>query len=1027
MSIKHLSAAEWPVLSALLDQVLALPEAERDGFVQSLDGERARHRDTLRALLSRPGAIETERFLDTLPPLDRAGANAGVDAGGALAAPAAGDAIGPYRLLSELGSGGMGAVWLAERVDGALKRRVALKLPRLSWARGLAERMARERDILAALEHPHIARLYDAGVDRHGRPYLALEYIEGQPINDCARTRQLSVKDRLPLLLQVCAAVAFAHSRLVVHRDLKPANILVTQDGQVRLLDFGIAKLMEGDVTQETQLTQLAGRALTLDYASPEQIRGEPIGTASDVYSLGVVAYELLTGARPYRLKRGSAAELEEAIASADPPRASDAAVDAHAKKALKGDLDAVLNKALKKSPAERYPTIDALAQDIRRHLDNEPVSAQPDAFAYRAGKFLLKYRVQAAAVGVVVLTLAAAALIALSQARQAALSEQDAQASRQRAEEQAALARQQTELARQQAAAALDARAAEQRAADEARTARDRAQALAQAGQREADARVAQAKLAQAEARRAVAVRDYLVELFEAGSYQQPDAVSLQNLTARALLDRGVASIDRLAAEEPDGHDYLLRIFSKLYQQMGLDERALQLQQRAVASMRVRYGSEDPRTAAASLAEAWTLWRLGRNDEARRLIAHARRVLERDSPDSPDLAQALYFEATLTSETQPQQAAALAQRSLRLLNKLGERGFRLAMAHNAHGLALRDLGQTEGALSAFSASRQEFDAMFGPGSVEAAHAAVESMRVLAAARRWREAAKAGEGAIEVLRRYARSNPALPVRPMLTMSRARLGIGDGPGSRAVLVEALALRRTVGDPGYRPTALDVERFLAMNDTVRGDCAAAFAGFSTLRAAMPPHLHEDQVQARVAELLCRVRLRQQPEAAALLAEVQAIASGQRLSRFRHEEIARASALVAAGRADAAATAGSIARYDKLAHPRDVALLRAQTALMLGDLAAVEAATAPWLARGPDAPDADMPVDGELALLAAQALRHSDVDRARALAARARAALQTVLVPHAPQLAALADLQEQLAPLQPLSAGRPTPASD
>ena len=206
--------------------------------------------------------------------------------------------VGPYRLLRELGIGGMGAVWLAERADGTLKRQVALKLPRAAWSRGLAERMARERDILASLEHPHIARLYDAGTDAQGRPFLALEYVEGQPIDVYCHERALNIPARLQLLLQVAHAVAFAHSRLVIHRDLKPSNILVTADGQVRLLDFGIAKLMEGDRTQETQLTQLAGRALTLDYASPEQIRGEPIGTASDVYSLGVVAYELLAGAK---------------------------------------------------------------------------------------------------------------------------------------------------------------------------------------------------------------------------------------------------------------------------------------------------------------------------------------------------------------------------------------------------------------------------------------------------------------------------------------------------------------------------------------------------------------------------------------------------------------------------------------------------------------------------------------------------------------------------------------------------------
>jgi Protein kinase domain len=208
----------------------------------------------------------------------------------------------------------------------------------------------------------------------------------------------LPLRSRIGLLLQVCDAVAHAHSRLVVHRDLKPSNILVTADGQVRLLDFGIAKLMEGDSAQETALTRLSGRALTLDYASPEQIRGEPLGTASDVYSLAVVAYELLASTRPYRLKRGSAAELEEAIASADPPLASDAAIESAVKKQLRGDLDAILNKALKKQQEQRYATVTALAEDLRRHLDGHPVQAAPDSRWYRARKLVARNRVPVAA-----------------------------------------------------------------------------------------------------------------------------------------------------------------------------------------------------------------------------------------------------------------------------------------------------------------------------------------------------------------------------------------------------------------------------------------------------------------------------------------------------------------------------------------------------------------------------------------------------------------------------------------------------
>lgn len=388
-------ASEWPAISRCLDEALALTAAERETWLATL-AETESVKTKLRGLLADAASAETGDFLEAPPALtlgffegDEAAADADVAQSGML--------IGPYRLIAELGVGGMGWVWLAERADGGLKREVALKLPRLNWSTGLAERMRRERDILASLDHPNIARIYEAGLDAQGRPYLALEYVEGEPIDAYCKQRALGINQRLQLLLQVARAVAHAHARLVVHRDLKPANILVTADGQVRLLDFGIAKLMEGELTQETQLTQLTGRALTLDYASPEQIRGEPMGTASDVYSLGVVAYELLAEAKPYQLKRGGVVSLEAAIATIEVQLASSAAVNAVARMALKGDLDAILNRALKKNVAERYPTVDALAQDMARYLAHLPVLARPDALGYRMRMFVRRNKLSLA------------------------------------------------------------------------------------------------------------------------------------------------------------------------------------------------------------------------------------------------------------------------------------------------------------------------------------------------------------------------------------------------------------------------------------------------------------------------------------------------------------------------------------------------------------------------------------------------------------------------------------------------------
>jgi serine/threonine-protein kinase len=302
----------WPALSQLLDEWLDLPPEGRSSWLENLGPEYAEVLPALRELLATQAMVDTDTFLNALPALRNAGESA-------TAGFVVGMQIGPYRLVRQLGHGGMGVVWLAERADGALKRPVALKLPMtpLHHAR-LSERFARERDILAQLTHPQIARLYDAGMADGGQPYLAVEYVDGEAITAYCDRQVLGVTARLKLFLDVLRAVQYAHTNLVVHRDLKPSNILVTKDGQVRLLDFGIAKLLTEGQAAETELTRVGGRALTPAYASPEQVASEPITTASDVYSLGVLLCELLTGERPYRVKRETGGGLEEAILAAD-------------------------------------------------------------------------------------------------------------------------------------------------------------------------------------------------------------------------------------------------------------------------------------------------------------------------------------------------------------------------------------------------------------------------------------------------------------------------------------------------------------------------------------------------------------------------------------------------------------------------------------------------------------------------------------------------------------------------------------
>ena len=564
-------------LSTLLDEALELDEAAREAWLVALPGESAELAPTLRKLLARQASKETGDLLDRPPRFT-------LPAGGASPTIAfhSGDTVGPYRLLRELGHGGMGEVWQAERADGTLKRKVALKLPHVTWAPGLAERFAREREILASLEHPNIARLYDAGLDPHGRPYMALELVEGLPIDEFCKRRNLRVEARLRLLLQVADAVAFAHSRLVIHRDLKPGNILVTDDGQVRLLDFGIAKLMEGDATRETALTRVGGRALTLDYASPEQIRGEPIGTPSDVYSLAVVAFELLAGARPYKRKHQSAAQLEEAIAHSDAPLASAVADEAALKKQLAGDIDAIMNKALKKSVTERYPTVDALAQDWRRHLDGHAVSARPDTLVYRLNRLLQRHRVPVAAATIIVLAFG----LALGVGATAIVI---------------------FVLLLGLAAALWQAR----RAREQARI----AEVLAYK--------------AQQESRRAQAVQGFLVDLFRTNASRQKDPAKARATTARELLDLGAERLATSLKDAPEARAEILMTLGEMYYELELEEKGADLDRQRVDLLRQLVGNKDIRLAEALIKMAGSLHATAHREEILPTLEEAKGILD--------------------------------------------------------------------------------------------------------------------------------------------------------------------------------------------------------------------------------------------------------------------------------------------------------------------------------------------------------------------------------------------------------------
>jgi serine/threonine protein kinase len=497
---------EWRQVSTWFDEVMTLEPDQRQAWLvrlQTEDESRQPLIEELTRMLLAAGEVETSHFLAAPPRLEAPIATDFF----------AGQIIGPYRLESQLGCGGMAEVWRASRADGQWQREVALKLPflaqqpagqRSAWTR----RFQRERDILAALRHPNIAALLDADINDEGVAWLALEYVRGEPITSHCDWQALGLHERLQLFRQVLLAVQHAHAHLVIHRDLKPANILVTENGEVRLLDFGIAKLLVGDQesTQATELTLLAGRPLTPAYASPEQVLGRPLTTASDIYSLGVLFYELVCGLIPYELHHTSTVELERAIIEVDPRLPSRREMDSeHASRRqttlralraqLAPELDAIALRALEKSPEARYPSADAMRADIDRWLNGEPVLARPPTRWLLLRKFVSRHRVGVAAGSTAVLALVALTTVAVVQRGQA-----------------------------------------------------------------------------QHEAARAVASRDFLLEMFRLAD---PDQTRGANLTARELLEAGrKRAIDSLE-EQPQLQAELLAAIGNVQKETGQMDRA--------------------------------------------------------------------------------------------------------------------------------------------------------------------------------------------------------------------------------------------------------------------------------------------------------------------------------------------------------------------------------------------------------------------------------------------------------------------
>ena len=545
------SARRWARVRALVEEALSRPEAERAELV-------ARHAGTDEALAAEALALLA---------LDARDGGAGDDVlelphERVLGARALRERprLGPWRLLRQIGSGGMGAVYLGVRADGQFEKRVAIKLIKRGMDTDeVLRRFERERQVLASLDHPGIARLVDGGMSDDGRPYLVLEYVEGEPLDRWCDAQGLTVRERIELFRGICAAVDEAHRSLVVHRDLKPSNVLVDASGRPRLLDFGIAKVLDprrGEATLDLTATPL--RFLTPAYASPEQVRGAPITTASDVYSLGAILYQLLTGRQPLVFETGSAGEVERVVCERDPERPSQAVLagpEAEAlaerrrsspralSRALAGDLDTIVLTALRKEPRRRYASAADLSEDLRRYLRELPVQARGDSFGYRAAKYVRRNRLAASAGAAVLLALVAGLVASLWQYRRArAAGVELAEQLEVGRERNAELSRLNAELEEQRAAAAASLQLAQERAGALERLAAD-------LGERSREAEEQRA-LAQ---RRHADVRDFATSII----YDlHRELVPLRGALAakRLLVETGLRFLDQLRSEgDPD------------------------------------------------------------------------------------------------------------------------------------------------------------------------------------------------------------------------------------------------------------------------------------------------------------------------------------------------------------------------------------------------------------------------------------------------------------------------------------------
>lgn len=652
-------AQRWARIGGILDAVLDADSAERQRILDECcagdDGLRAEVEGLLRAEALADARLE-------VPAFEWAGALANR---GAFEAPAPehvrGERIGPWRLIEEIGRGGMGTVWRAERADGAYEQLAALKLIRRGLdSDAILARFVGERSILARLQHPHIARLVDGGITGDGRPYFAMELVEGEPITDWCDRRCLPLRDRVRLLLSAINAVQYAHQQLVVHRDLKPSNLLVTEEGEVKLLDFGIAKVLDASAgrADAATMTQFGFRMLTPEYAAPEQLRGEGVTTATDVYALGVLLYELLTGQRPTaaRGQRGTGTDAPTGAATRSPTRPSAQVSDAAARtrastmqrlrRHLRGDLDTIVLRALHDEPERRYRTAEALRRDLLRHLAGRPVHARPDSRWYRLRKFVARHRSGVIAAALVAASLAAGLVGTAWQARQAELRALEAGRQAQRAEE----------------------------------------------------------------------VKAFLITVFESGG---PREWRGTEPTARELLDAGAKRVDEELAGNPELRAEMQAIIGELYLDQGRRDSAEPLLRAALDARRRLFGEDSDQYADSLQKWAGLLHDKGDLEAAERAQQRVLEILRRTLGEHPRIALALdNLSATRLAMGDSDGAIRLQRQALDIDRRVGAPDGRIADDLRSLGEMLVDRGRYDEAAPMFTEALAIVTRLYGTDSV---------------------------------------------------------------------------------------------------------------------------------------------------------------------------------------------------------------------------------------------------------------------------------------------------------------------